>query len=452
MQPVSKCAFLRAKLAQTVADLRQASSVEKGTTLVKAGFLASPKTFARNVVGNGAMAGVEHFITKPTAATLDYFMAVAKSASQRFAVPARQFRTLAFPGLDEFKFGQRGFREGLTKAVDQVRTGVDPEAITDKYDVTRVSFKTPALNRAIHAVFDVMDASDKPWYAFSFNTSLFNSAQVAAIREGLHGPARTARVNQLLAAPTDEMVMRAVEEAQYATFKNKTVLGQAASRLKESFRTAGTSQAAIDRNPRVAAMQRVTGKALYGASELALPFTSVPTAVAGVALDYSPAGFIKTLAMQLPKEARGRAIVGAARAGLGTAATFGLGYALAKEGKITGSLPSSPNERAQWDAEGKIPNALNVNGRWYSLMPLSPVALPALLGANLYQSSVAHPYTDAVDVAGQTLAFQAKTLSEQTFLQGVRSLTDALNDPSRAGPRFVAGLVPVPAVVGQVAA
>lgn len=452
---MSSCAFLRAKLAQTVSRLAKSSPVEQGAAIVKAGYLANPKTFLKNTAGNAAMAGFDTFVQQPTAAALDYLMSVGRSASTGFTIKPHEFRqvasTLSQAGL---RYAGQGFKEGTAKAVEYLRTGVDPEFVNQKFDLQHVHVTLPGIGKAVQAVMDVMEASDKPWFGFATNLSLYTRAKVLAIREGLTGDAQTARVNQLLANPTDEMVAGALEDAQYATFKNRTVLGQAAAQIKESFRRAGQSASERLAHPRRAAAKRVTGQTLYGLSEVTLPFTSVPTAIAGVALDYSPIGFVKTLALQLPKESRGQASIaqGLAKAGLGTTATFALGYALAKSGKITGSLPTNPSERAEWEAENKQPNSVLFHGRWYSLMPIAPMSLPALLGANLWQASRENPDAGVGAQLGQVAAYEGKTMTEQTFLQGVQQLTDALSDPLRNGPRFAAGLVPVPSLAGQVAA
>lgn len=450
----ARCTFLRAKLAQMVADVRKASMVEKGAQLVKVGYLANPRTMLRITAGNTLMAGTEQFVTRPLAAALDYTMAVARSAATGFSVPPSQFREINLPSVAGVTFGVKGFQASLAKGLQVMRTGVDPEQLSQQFDARRTNFGNPTVNRALHSFFDFVGAMHGVWYGMAYNLSLFNSAEVAAIREGLTGKARTDRVNQLLANPTDEMHVRALEEAQYAAFRNKTVLGDVATRIKSTLRTAGTSKSEIAKTPRLAAAKRVTGQSLYGVSELLMPFVQMPTAIAGVALDYSPVGFVKALALELPKETRtqGQLALRLARAGTGTAATFALGYALAKAGKLTGSPPASKAEKDEWDAEGKQPNSILVNGRWVSLKWGEPVTLPAILGANIYHAQVTHPEdTGAGALVGQTLADEGKSLSELPMLTGIKAVNDALEDPERSASRAVTSLVPIPSLVGQVA-
>lgn len=493
---MSKCAFMRAKLAQTVAELRQAGLGEKFATAGKAGWLASAKTFGRNLVGNSMMAGGEYFLTQSTAAVLDYGIAVAKSARTNLTVPPSAFREIPFPSIAGLRWGREGWREGLAKAVEVMRTGVDADLMTQKFDVQRTTFDNPALNTAVHKVFDLLESSDKPFFQLATKMSLFNQAEVLAIREGLRGKARTARVDALVRNPSDEMVLRAMEDAQYATFKNETVLGTLASDTKAMLRrraestadrTVKSRSAQVARseglrgdafNARVAELRKRENRAeldrlaptpaetrreavtrqAFGAasvvSELVVPFPKVPSAILSAGIDYSPLGFAKTLIEQLPAEARSQSALskGMARAMVGTGLTFTVGYALAKSGKLTGSRPTSTSEAALWDAENKPENSLRIGGRWYSLTPLIPVALPALLGANLYHAHVSEPDQDAIGQAGQMLALQAKTMSELPFLQGLDNVASALKEATRYGPKALAGMVPVPAIVGQVSA
>lgn len=449
-----RCAFLRAKLAQKVAELRAANVVEKGAQLVKAGYLANPRTMLRITAGNVMMAGTETFVTRPLATTLDYALSVARSAATRFEVPASSFREFHLPSIAGIKFGAKGFQESLAKGIQVIRTGVDPEQIGEQFDVRRINYGSPAFNRAINGFFDFVGAAHGVWYGLAYNLSLFNAAETLAVKEGLSGVERATRVNALLAAPTDEMTMRAIQEAQYAAFRNKTALGDAVSKAKRSLRDAGTSKSEREATPQLAAAKRVTGKALYGASEVFAPFVQMPVAIAGVAVDYSPLGFVKAMVLQLPKETRsqGQLATRLARAGAGTAATFGLGYALAKAGKMTGSMPSSPGEKAEWDAEGKIPNAVKLNGRWYSLRAGEPITLSAILGANLYQAHVEHPQdTGLGSEAGQIVAYQGKSLSELPMLTGIRNVAEALQDPAKKGPALAAAAVPIPAISSQIA-
>ena len=450
---MATCAFLRAKLAQTVAGLRPSGAVEKGIALVKAGYLGSGKTIMRNFVGNAATWGTENFVRQPIAATADYLTSIGRSALTGFHVPPSEFRSIPFPSIAQMQWGAKGFTDGLRSAIDYMRTGVDPEYVNQKWDLQQVNFNSPALQRAVSIVYDLMEAGDKPWYGLSYQMSLANSAEVAAIKEGLHGAAKTDRVNQLLARPTDEMHLRATRDAQYATFKNKTALGQAAAGLKRALDRAGSSGAHIAKNPESAAAARLSGKALYALSEVNLPFTSVPTAMAGVFVDYSLLGVIKTIASQFSPELRTQehVINGLARAGAGTIAMYTIGYLGAKEGWISGSSPNSPSERANKNAENVPQNSVRIGKHWVSLQPFAPITFPLMLGANLWQASDAHPGMSAGQMVGQGIASMGKTLTEQTFLQGLQQTINAAQDPQRYGAQFVTGMVPIPAIVGQVA-
>lgn len=449
----ARCAFLRAKLSQFVEQQRRAPAVEKTGQIIKVGYLANPKTLLRISASNAITAGVRTFVTQPVAAALDYIAAVGRSAATRFEAPPRAFREVNVPSVAGIRFGAAGFRESLAKGIDVMRTGVDPDHLSEQFDARRINYGSPAFNRAINGFFDFVGAAHSVWYGFAYNTSLFNSAEVLAIKEGLTGAARRARVDELLAHPTDEMQMRALEDAQYAAFRNRTALGDATTRFKGSLRTMGESAAERERTPTLAASKRITGKTLYLGTEMFLPFVQMPVAGLGVALDHSPVGFAKAALSLLEPELRNQRQIAMqlARAGVGTVATFGLGYALAKKGLMTGGLPTSPGERAAWDAEGKVPYAIKVKGRWYSVRAGEPVVAPAVLGADLWQQHAMHPDEDVAGQAGDVVAFTGKQLAELPMLMGLQTINDALSDPAHKGKALAVAAVPIPSIVNQTA-
>lgn len=451
------CLTARAQLAQGVADLRKSSLTEQGVGLIKTGFL-SPKTILKKTVGDVALAGVENLITKPLAVGYDYLASVARSAATFGAKSPAEFRELGNALTPSgAKYGALGFREGLAKSIALLRTGVDVDHVGDQFNLERTTYQNPILKAVTNGVYNALHATVKPWYGLALNMDLYARASINATREGLSGAAKTARINELLANPTDEMALGAVQSAEYATLMNKTALGEAASGIKSRFKQASE-------DPKNSLAKRTSAQAAYVGSELVMPFTGVPSAVGGVLVDYSPFGAAKTLAMMakaakgdVASEAglQGKVALAGARATVGTG-LIGLGYVLARKGLLTGSYPTNPAEKALWQAEGKQPYSFQHDGQWHSLTGMAPLGLAPLVGADVAQYTTHQEQhgdpVSATDQAVQGGVAMTHTLTQQSFLQGIATLTDALTDPERSAAREGAQFLtaPIPTVAKQI--
>lgn len=432
------CLLARAKLSQYVSDLRQASSAQKIGTAVKAGYLANMKSTERNILGNTAQ-GIADVSTRNIAAAVDYLQALVRSAVQ--GGHAGEYRTIAgslnIPGL---KAGGKGLKEGLAKAVQIMRTGVNPELVDQKFGQT-VSFKNKWADRATKTIFNFMEAQDKPFYGFAFETSLYSRAKLAGMKAGLTGKALSGYIDQALASPTEDLLLGAHADAAYSTYKNPTLLSEMAADMRR-----GMQQRAAKAPP-----GRKMGYAVgQVAMDLTIPFTKVASAIANVAVDYSPAGFLKAVAATMDKDPRMQAEVmqRLIKASAGTGLML-WGMKAAQAGNATGSFPKDAGERGRWDIEGKGANMVKMNGQWRSITWLGPMAIPFLLGVNLAKAEEATGVKERLAIGA---GFLGKTLTEMTFLSGVSALINALQDPESKGAQAVAQtLVPLPSVVPQVA-
>ena len=172
---MSSCLLARAKLARYVADLRKSPVLEQGTTVIKAGFLASPTSTIGNVAGNSLMGTLEQFVTRPTAAGLDYLLAVGKAVTdsrpggllERIARNRSVTNSLR-PGV--VRAGLRGAAEGTREAAQTLRTGVDASADAAKWDLQRVHVANPILNAFQEKVFLWMGAQDRPFWSSAFRS------------------------------------------------------------------------------------------------------------------------------------------------------------------------------------------------------------------------------------------------------------------------------------------
>jgi hypothetical protein len=241
-------------------------------------------------------------------------------------------------------------------------------------------------------------------------------------------------VKQLLLDPTPEMARNAIEAAEYATFQNKNALADMISAAKSSVARKGPG-----------------GTAATVGLEITAPFVKTPTNIAARIADYSPLGFVKAVVRQMNPATRGqKALVedlGRAVTGTGIIA---LGAWLNEAGIMTGNLPTSPTEKAQWETEGKLSRSILFEGRWYQLSRVSPFGNLLALGAEMNELS---KEKGGIALGAASFGAGVKGLTEQTFLKGVSGGLKAVSEPERFAPAFIEQSVAsvVPSVIGRTA-
>jgi hypothetical protein len=441
------CLFARSKLAQFTQGLKESSGAEKAGTLVKVGYLASIKTTERNVGGNLTFGLTQFLAQRPLAVGMDYLQAVMRSAAKFGKVPPSEYRQIANTlNVGGLKRGAYGIRNGIHEAAQLMRTGIDPSKFDNsqlKFDLVETNFKNPVLDRATKFVFNSLEAQDKPFYGFAFQTSLYGRARLMAIREGLSRGKLSPRIDEILENPSEEMILGAHADAQYATFKNRTTLSDMATSLRQSARSRlAQAEKGHKFGPAVASL----------AMDITIPFTKVASAITMAGVDYSPFGALKLIAHAMDPDPRIQAqlVQQLSKATIGTGLTM-VGYAMYGNGTMTGSAPTEKSQRKIWDAENKQANSIKINGRWRSITWLGPLAIPMLLGANIRRFSSEDEEKSATDIASFGLGSIGKTMTEQSYLQGISNLIGAFSETdSRAASAF-AGMIPVPSIVGQIA-
>ena len=448
-----KCAMAKIELRKAAESARKSTPFEKAATLARASYLSSPKTLGKILGSHVAWGATLELGVRPVASGIDYLMAVARHATTNPEMTVAEMREVPNISLAGFRAGGLGFKEGLKKAVTIMKTTIDPDELQRDFDLHGTHFDHPWLERAVNQIGASHGSIYKPFWQWAHATSLHYQAVVQAMHEGLKGAERDARAQVLAAHPTEEMTLRAIEDANGAAFQNPTAVGQAISRFQNALRDAGTAKAFREQSPRTAAAMRVSGQAGYLASKIIVPFTQIPTALAGVFIDMSPLGIAKTLAEMVPKESRSQArlATGLAKGIIGTGGLMTLGYALGRHGLMTGSYPTDPKEQAEWQATGRQENSIKIKGVWHNLQPLEPVMFMAILGANIAQAQRDNPGISTGDMAATAGVSMAKTLADQPYLMGLQQATGALDDPAKEGPKLVSGMIPVPSILGQVA-
>jgi diguanylate cyclase (GGDEF)-like protein len=153
------------------------------------------------------------------------------------------------------------------------------------------------------------------------------------------------------------------------------------------------------------------------------------------------------------------------KAALGTAASAFFAY-LAAQGRLSGSGPVDRATRAQLMATGWRPNSVKMDlpdgvgsvlgatksddGQyWVNYSLFQPLSIPMSLVANAYESwqDVAHSqvkHSKAQDVstlAAQTISRVAKSALNQSYLQGLFTFADAINNGQLSAEKFLEQIV-----------
>lgn len=390
------------QLMEKVNNLIPSSVADKAITVWKAGLLTSLRTHERNLIGNTVHQGAE--ITKDyAAAPFDALMSLR--TGQRSMTATTQ-------GIGT------GAKKGLVASKDVLQTGFDPEEAINKYDVRHITWGNNPIEQGLKKytdiVFRTLGAADKPFWNASFARSLHDQAGAAAINAGKGGDAKF--IQNLVKKPTEKMLIAATKDANVATFKNETVLGNVITQAKQQ----------LNKN----VVTKIFGEGVA-------PFTGVPSSIAGQIFNYSPLGLAKgtynagrVMTQNLPELQRqaaqelGRGVVGTG--------IFGLGAYLASRGLMTGQ-PKDTEEAKQWELEGKKPNSIFIGGQWRSINSVGPEAIVILAGAKAQEES---QKGDEASL-GRYGANLGKDYLGQTFLAGVQGPINAITDPERYGQSYL---------------
>jgi DNA repair protein RadC len=415
----------RGRVAQLVANLQQHSVGEKLAYLWKAGLLTSPKTHLSNALGNTSMAALE--VAKDVPAFFaDKLLAGVTGATTKAPVT-----------VDALKASWRGAKRGAAEARRILRGEALPDAL-GRYDIRAdVDLGNAFLNGYARTVFRLLSAGDRVFKGAALERSLVEQATVIARHERLDGADRMRRVQELVANPGDEMALRAIHDAEVATFQDRTRLGSALGGVKRQFGSP---------------------------AEFLAPFTRTPSAIATRIVEYSPFGVAKGLwdamdvwaqakrgAPDLAKQRKAAEALG--RGGTGLALIW-LGYDLARDDKIAGAFPDDSNERARWQLENRLENSVLVDGKWRSIEKLGPFGQLMVLGANLFGFATDPEARSPLDVAGATAASIGRSVVDQSGFTGISEAGRAVDDPDGYARKYLSrqAASAVPTIVGQAAA
>jgi hypothetical protein len=420
-------AIARDNVQYFIAQNIPSSKADQIINFWRAGLLTAPTTTGGALVGNAAQALNRKLLENPVGIMADMVQSMFTGKRALTAAKAGELGKGAKTGAENAVNGQYW------------KTGYDPMTLADqqgKYDQPNrmINYGTTPLGKAtghyVNGVYKLMGASDQPFRYGAQREALSSLANAEVKNQGLKGDEAKAFYDDFMANPPKDALNTATKDAKYQTFQNDTALGKIVAGAKNSLRAQGHNK--------TAAML-----------DFFVPFNNVPSAVASRLVTNTPIGTASTLIENIIKVRKGekwdqRAVSQAVGRGMSGLPILAAGYALAQGGNVTGGYPATKAERDQWEAEGKQPNSIKVNGRWYSLNYIQPFATLLATGAKFAEAKQAG--LNVEEQLTQSLNSAGNSLMSQSFLQGISGAMDAVKNPTEFGGRYIAntaaGIIP----------
>ncbi len=315
--------------------------------------------------------------------------------------------------------------EGLQRAKKAFVTGDAAD------DVTKVESRVHdaiggMTGKIIRLPTRALTAADEFWKSINASAELHALAYRKSMRDGVDAADRKARYESLVKAPTGEMAKQAEDAARYYTFQQE--LGHAGKAIQNL-------------------SNRVPGL------KLIVPFVRTPANIVKFAGERSVFGLAMPevrAALSAGGRSRDEALAKLTLgSGLSTAAVLA-----AMHGRLTGSGPTDPRERAALMQGGWQPYSVRVGNRWVSYQRFDPLSLLAGVAADFVEASHNAKPQEADKLAVHLTLGIAKNLTSKTWLSGAADFFQMLDDPDRYGDRYFRNLAAtalVPSIANQTA-
>lgn len=392
------------KIQQLVGSQLPSSTTDKAFAVWRAGLLTGPQTVTKIVTSHAINSLLENVKDVP-GAVIDKFL--SNFTGQRSLVAST-------------KGAVEGFKEGATAGKNLVKTGIDINPGSNAAELRNtVNFGNSVpgkfLSAYVNGVGRIHGSLYKPFFGAAHAESLYNQALAAAKTQGLKGDESDRFVTDFVHSPDPQALKIAQHDAEMATFQQTTKLGQVASAIQQK--------------------GGVVGKVIA-------PFTRIPSALATDLINYSPIGGMKSIVdgIKAAKSEEGLTVEsqrqlsqGLGRSITGAAAIIP-GIMLYNRGMLTLGYPTDPKEQALWQDEGKQPDSVLIGGQWRKLGAIGPIGSVLSIGGYMADSLLQGQDMGTASMNG--LVGGLKSIEGQSYLSGVSSSIDALNNPGQYASSF----------------
>lgn len=379
------------QVKQEIADQMKTTLGEKVNAWRYLSMLGNPKTHIRNLISNIAMKGTS----------------AVKNAM------ARTIEDIA-PIKDRTKTWKRATKEineyadRTTAEVKEILNGESSFSEDTSLKNKRQMFQNKILEKIYNFNSDLLTKED--WW---FKKSTFKKSFAEYLTANGIRTKDDIKNNYKI---VEKAKLYAMEQAQIATFSQYSYLANKINEIEN---------------------KNIASKVIVGS---AMPFKKTPINIAKAGLSYSPLGFAKVLAHDIPQVKKGnmeasQLIDNMAQATTGSALLL-VGYMLAQAGFLNGG--GEDDKEGKYDSQlGEMKYSIKIGDTSFSLSWLSPVAMPLFIGANAHELLVEKEEWNS-DVVIETLAQTLDPLSEMSFLSG---LTQVLSSYETGSMQQIAGMV-----------
>lgn len=315
-----------------------------------------------------------------------------------------------------------GVKDGARMAAKTFITE-EPSSALGKIEARRQKAIPGPFGKLVRLPGRMLLTEDEFFKAIGYRQTLRGLAARDASRLELKGREAAEHIATILTEPPEEIALAARKEANTRTFTS--ALGD-------------TGQA----------VQRFANA--HPAAKVILPFIRTPVNLVKYAVVRSPFGLLSKRIRNEIMKGGPEGDLAAARIALGSglAATIA---SYAAEGKITGSGPVDPQERALWLANNQ-PYSIRVGDKWVSYARLDPFATIMGSAADLAALADRILEADVDEIAARIAMAISQNLVNKTWLSGISQVVEAVGDPARYGESWVQNLAGtlVPTVVAHI--
>lgn len=368
-------------------QLESPSALKKIASTQTIAQLLNPKTQVRNALGNELFYRLER-LNKYVTAPLDWGRVQLFGGQRSVTFRTNNQGEYWSNWLMGLKAGWRGVNvEGL-----QTQFDIGPAAFNGKWNP--LTYMEKALGASLKSF-------DTAAYKRAVNDTIGEMATLRALNEGLTGEAKKIAIQKYI-RNVDEHVLKISDDyGKYMTFQDNNLLSKGLVGLKRGLNF---------------------GKD-FGVGDLVLKYPKTPGALLMRALEYSPAGFLRSASIAakpfFKKEPNtAEAMQALSRAIVGTAGLSGLGFYLADVGILTGAASKDRDVRDLQRSAGQGQYQVNLSAlkRW-ALSGFDPKEAKLQEDDNLYTYDWMQPVAIAVSVgANAGKAIEEKQLNGKAAL------------------------------------
>lgn len=366
-----------------------------------AALLTNPLTYLRNTAGNSLAAMTRHAELASTGG-LDFLYSTLTGKPQtRYAMEAKAMLS------GEWQAIGRAAKDGLAVLLDEtVARGFAAEQVLAGGQIPGT------VGKVVRLPFRILNATDTFFRTILANGEMGRLAYLDAVKNGLTGTARAERIQQLMAAPSEEMLTSALSVAREYTFQ-KPLDGIAALGAK-ALATPGA------------------GPFL----RFIVPFYKTPVNIAKFIVERTPvlseltkSGVLRSTILS-SNQTKEQILEAVSKNLMGLGAMTSAAVALKwKEGIITGAAPKDRVERENLEATGWKPYHIKLGGLYLNYRGIEPLASFLAGVADFAKFGEDNTEANQDEKALKLMGSAVKNFFNQPFLQGLKDVFDFIENP-----------------------